>query len=105
MVVQRNTEQTDIHMHTIYVQADGSYSIHVYTMYNWQAGASQPSRTSGMIFLCLARRLHIVHMRMRGYYVKRLHGICTFALLPYVRANQRRDSREREMLALSSIYM
>ena len=60
--------------------------IYTGTIY-WRAGASQPSRTTGTIFLynyIYIGTVHTVHVRMRGNYVKRLRDIniiCTLCPL------------------------
>ena len=45
-------------------------------LYIWRAGASQPSRTTGNDLLYNGTA-HILHLRMRRIYVKRLRGMCT----------------------------
>ena len=64
-------------------------------------------------FFYIVRRVHIVHMRMRGNYVKRLRDICTvclgaFAIYTdaYIEERPWRQPRagDASSLALSSIY-
>ena len=74
-------------------------------LHNWRAGASQPSRTTGTIFLYIIYiyigTVHTVHVRMRGNYVKRLRDIKIICpLLNELYRGSRRgrgDSREREV--------
>ena len=49
------------------------------------------------IYICMSRRVHTVHMRMRGNYVKRLHGMCTLCPLS---KNRRLDQRHERLFLL-----